>query len=328
MLRHKKGNKKIISITWLENCQNAKINVDDIAICLDKTKQHASNIQTFLGIHKLTQEVEHQEGKVNAVQINLNLEIFDLQLHINPMLQKLDKDVSAFGQVEPNLTRKTILYLRKENEGQQMQVPLPQSVHEIKLSNIHSFDIPKGKSKCLITGCAMLEDGRVIFVDSCEVNKRLVVMNSEGSFIKEKQFEDLVMDVTKVDSNTVAVTLVEKNSISIVDVNSSEVLQTLPVNTKCYGIYFTAGKLIVSLANNLIQVLDIPANILPMVPKMDHATYVSAMSDRIYHAANGVINCCDLNGSVYWTFSCGHSDHSVGLAHDKSGNVFEPTRSS
>lgn len=68
----------------------------------------------------------------------------------------------------------------------------------------------------------MFEVGQIVFI-----NGRLVVMNSEGAYIKYIPFQGGAVDVSVIDTNTVAVTLSEKKCISIVDVNTTHVIRRI-----------------------------------------------------------------------------------------------------
>ncbi|CAC5358238.1 unnamed protein product [Mytilus coruscus] len=181
-------------------------NVNEIANALEKTKQHASNFQTFLGINKWIREIENHEMELRSAQSDQSMANVDIQIRINPFLSKIERDVSEYGKLEINFSPPTKLVLRKEKQGQQLLIPSSPSISQIQHSTICSFDIPKGESKCMITGCNMFEDERMIFFDSRDVNKRIVVMNNKGSFIKEIKLTDIPFDVTVIDSNTAAVT--------------------------------------------------------------------------------------------------------------------------
>ncbi|CAC5358235.1 unnamed protein product [Mytilus coruscus] len=184
----------------------------------------------------------------------------DIRIQMNPILDKIEKDISEFGKLEVNFNPPAKVILRKEKQGQKPLIPSTQSISKIKLSKLRSFDLPEGESRCLITGCDMFADGRITFVDCREANKRLLVTNNEGLFIKEIELMDNPLDVSIIDSNTVAVTLSTRNCISIVDINTTKILRTLPVKENCHGICFADGKLVVSLANKILQFLVLVCN--------------------------------------------------------------------
>ncbi|CAC5358234.1 unnamed protein product [Mytilus coruscus] len=302
-----------------------KTNVAEIASGLEKTKQHASDYQTFLGVRKWIPEIENQERDVISIESDQGMADVDLQLTMNKILDKIEKNISEFGRLEIYFSPPKKFVLRKEKQGQILLIPSPRCFSKIKLSKIRSFDIQKAECKGdengLITGCEMFEDNRIVLID--KRNNRLVI-HREGFFIKQIRFDDTPLDVTIIDSNTVAVTFVEKKIISMVDVISSKILKTIPVVNKCFGICSFSGKLVVSLNDKIMKILALSGNVVSIVSIKDNATYCSVMNDKIYYAAQarGVIYCCDLNGSVLWEFSCRKSDHPQGIAHDASGNVF------
>ncbi|CAC5385041.1 unnamed protein product [Mytilus coruscus] len=196
-----------------------------------------------------------------------------IKIKTNPLLDNLENYVVEFGKFEINFSPLTKLILRKEKQGQQLLIPSSLSIGKIKLAKLRLFDIPKGTSKCTITGCDLFEDGRIVFVDSSEANKRLVIMNSEGSFITEIQFQDRSLDVTIINSNTVAVTMFEEELIFKVDIDTSKILLTIPVNEKCFGICFVDGKLVVSLKHDIIKIVDLSGNVMSQISQIDDSTH-------------------------------------------------------
>ncbi|CAC5358241.1 unnamed protein product [Mytilus coruscus] len=301
-----------------------KNDVDEIANALEKTKQHASNFQTFLGVNKWSREIETQEREVKTAHSDHSMDNVELLIKMSPLVEELEKNVSEFGKLVVTFSPRTKLVLWKEKQSQSLLITASKSISKIELSNLCSFDIPRGSSKCLITGCDMFEDERIVFADFTSVNKRLVVVNNEGLLIKEIKFEARPLDVAVLDSNTVAVTFFDEQIISIVDVGSSRIMRNIPVKEICFGICFIDGNLVVSMGNKIIKIIDLYGKVLSSVSKMAKSTYCTSCNDKIYYASegNGVVYCCDLNGSVQWEFSCGKSDFPNGIAHDASGNVF------
>ncbi|XP_071146759.1 uncharacterized protein [Mytilus edulis] len=315
----------------VQKLSKMKANVDEIAHGLEKTKKHASNFQTFLAVDKWTRDIENEEMDVKTLEGDQNMANVQFQININPMLDQFVHNVVEFGTLEVNkFSPSTKLDLRKDKQGQELSMQTPQYIlSKIKCSKLCSFDIPKGKHKCMITGCAMFEDERIVFADCCALNSRLVVLSSEGCFIKEIKFEDRPLDVTIIDSNTVATTLYNKKIISIIDVNSSKTLQTIHVNGNCYGICSKDKNLVICLDGKIIKIVDLSGKVLSKFSQNNCATYCSVMNNKICYAAQAedVVYCSDLNGNIQWKVSCEKSDFPNGLTHDASGNVFVTCRS-
>ncbi|CAC5385037.1 unnamed protein product [Mytilus coruscus] len=165
-----------------------KTKVDEIANVVEKTKQYASNFQTFLGVNKWIREMENQEREVKSAQSDQNMANADIQIKISPILKKFEKDAFEFGKIDVNYSPRTKLVLRKDKQGQGLLVPSSQTISKIKLSKLRSFDIQQGDLECLITGCDVFEDDRIVFVDSIVTNKRLIIMNCVNSSMKEMKF--------------------------------------------------------------------------------------------------------------------------------------------
>ncbi|XP_052082907.1 uncharacterized protein LOC127720372 [Mytilus californianus] len=312
----------------VEKLGKMKANVDEIANGLEKTKNHASNFQTFLGVNKWIREIENQEREVRSAQSDQSMANVGIQIEMNPLLDTLETDISEFGKLEVIFLQPPKLVLWKEQQGQALFFPSSQFIRRIKLSTNRSFDIPKGESECTITGCVMFEDGRIVFCDCNEVNKRLIVMNEDCSLNKEIKFEDRPLDLTIVDPNTVAFTVLEKKLIIMVDVNTSKIKQTILLNGNCYGICCIEEKLVVCVSGKKILIVDLSGNVLSTVLQTNAATYCSVMNDKIYYAAHShdVVYCSDLNGSAKWKFNCETLDYPFGITNAAYGDIFVTCR--
>ncbi|CAC5423756.1 unnamed protein product [Mytilus coruscus] len=317
--------KKQINIidSFIERILKIRKNVDQIANDLKQIKQHASDFQVFLGIHEWNKKIEKEEKDWMSLQTDQIMDSFDIHIEYTPILMEFEKDVKELGKLELKSTSAKKILLRKEKQGQ-VFVPVSNTVDNIKLKNIRSFQIPNEASrKIRITGIDMFDDGRIVFADESS-NKQLVVMNQEGELIKTIQLEDKCVDVAVIDKDTVATTLVIKRKIAIIDVNSSQVQRTIPTEDECYGIISTGEQLVVSLYDQTIQSFDLSGNTLSTLSTADISFHCSVLNDKLYcttHDSNAVYS-TDLNGEVRWKFDCQKSAHPAGIINDASGNIF------
>ncbi|CAC5423757.1 unnamed protein product [Mytilus coruscus] len=254
--------------------------VENICGDLEKTKQHASNFQAFLGIHEWNKRIEIEEKEWMSLQTDQITNTFDIHIEFAPILTKFEKDVKELGNLEVKSSSSKKTPLNKEKQGQ-IFVPIFYTVDNIKLTNIRSFKTPNGASRnMLITGIDMFDDGSIVLADQSS-NKRLAIVNQEGEHIKTIQLEDKCIDVAVIDKDTIATTLVERKNIVIVDVHSSKVHRNIHTSDKCGGITYTGEQLVVSLHNKTIQLFDFSGNALSTLSTADFPGYCSSFNDQL-----------------------------------------------
>ncbi|CAC5416472.1 unnamed protein product [Mytilus coruscus] len=141
--------------------QDKEREITECKTTLDKIKQHASDLQTFLAMKHIQRDVrnnEHflesliKEKKINNVSITWKHEI---ALEIIPIqIKKIGTIILDTRAGDATLTN------RKKKQAQIM-VPITHvpTIDDIKLTLRHTVKT----NEIDITGCSLLSDGRIIF---------------------------------------------------------------------------------------------------------------------------------------------------------------------
>ncbi|CAC5423749.1 unnamed protein product [Mytilus coruscus] len=310
--------------SFIRKISEMRTNVDQIVSNLKQIKKHASDFQAFLAIHEWNTKIGKEEKDLMSFQTDQIMDSVDIRTEFSPILMKFEKEVNEFGKLEVKYSSAKKILLKKEQQGQ-IFVPAFNTVDNIKLTKIHSFQTPDGaSSKILITGIDMFDDGIIVLADNQLLNKRLVIMNQEGELIKTVPLEGQCYDVAVIDKDTVATTLFVKKKVVIVDVNSSKLQRTISTKDYCYGIISTGEKLLVSLYNKTIQFFDLSGNALSTLLTADISFHCSVLNNKLYYTTHNsdAVYSDDLKGNVCWKFDFQKLDFPIGIINDASKNVF------
>ncbi|CAC5395316.1 unnamed protein product [Mytilus coruscus] len=284
----------------IKNLDEMQSSVVAIGNELAKSKQHASDFQTFLCINEWDSKVQKYETEINAVQYHEGK--IELTIELNLIQEKIINAITEFGILGISFSNPERLTLKKVRQGQ-LFIPTPNLVNRVKLTNIETLRIPKKLKtfpRNIIRGCDMLADGRLLLVDM--INKKLMLMELNGTCAKYLNFKTEPYDAAVIENTLVAVTLVERKEVVIIDFNCSEIQRSFPVTHRCFGIVFKDGKFYVCCDHKIVQVLNLSGEILSTLSLVEPATYCSMFNDKLYFATQDSTNevyCCDFNGNVH-----------------------------
>ena len=221
-------------------------------------------------------------------------------------------------------------FVRKKDKQAQMMVAdlsAPMSIANIQL-NLKQKIKTNGIN---IKGCSLLPDGRMVF--PCYSFNTVSFVNKEGVEVfkigKDTTGSCTYDTVYIKDNSSVAVSsgYGSKRCITMIDIDSKEVITTISVDTNIYGmavrgrtIYYCAwskGLKMLNLSNKSVS--DIISS------SMSFVSHVATSGDKLYYTNydKHTVTCCDLDGTIQWEFK----DKRVlqcpfGISVDNDGNVY------
>ena len=254
----------------------------------------------------------------------------NLSYKIDTGLKTITTSIHRFGEVvveskpcETNFVRK------KEKQAQMMVADIspPMSVEHIVLKLKQKINT-KGS---FITGCSLLPDGRMA-LSCCKANT-VSFINKEGVELfqlgKDKTGSCTYDSVYIKDSNSLAVSSggVDNRCITIIDIESQEVMTTISMDTDIYGMAVRDRKIYYCTRNNGLRMLNLSDKSVSNIinSKLSYVCYVATSGGKLYYTGHKIhtVTCCDLHGTTQWEFK----DDIVlqfprGISVDNDGNVY------
>lgn len=172
----------------------------------------------------------------------------------------------------------------------------------------------------------MLPNGTMVFAN--EEPGCLVAVNIDGSVVCT--FPIKAFDVTCVDEDTVAVTSLSNQTITIFKVSSQEVVKRIPTTFVCSGATYRKDELIYCAVGKGLQMIRLSNSqeSTLVLFELSCTSYVTGHEDKLFFSdgfkgMKGIVACCDMQGTMIWKFE----DHTVldkphGLGVDDHKNVY------
>jgi hypothetical protein len=291
------------SLTEIEN------KTSDITLEFNKIKEHASELQTFLSLPHLISKANDEEKNVEQLgsESKLNRKTITFTTRIDDIIK-----MKSIGDVGVDDIKSDVAYVKEKEKQAQIVGPLTRRTNDIiNLKLLKEIDVKVGNPSNIITGCTILDNGKVLFSEynANKCTDRVTLNDSEGKCLAIVQLSNPYVgsfyDITSIDTNTIAVSTSKR--ISIVNIDTYTILQTITNNNiVSYGITHCDGKLYYCHEREGIRRFDLKtkANQL-LVPTKDigQFPYISCDGNKLlYTSKKGTVTCCDMKGKEIWRF--------------------------
>ncbi|VDI58211.1 Hypothetical predicted protein [Mytilus galloprovincialis] len=297
---------------------------------LTKMKNFATELQTFIGIQEMenmtTEEVRYLQKLIQSGDLDeLNIEV-KISSDVKSAVQKL----ICFGSVSVSSVPCS-LELKKKVECQvPIFVPTVKTINDISPVLKQKIMLPKNATN--ITGCQILPNGHLLFVDKA-LKQLIKYKNKDNDIETVMTFGDTPYYVCYIKENTVAVTLPKSHKILKIDLVSREIVKTIvrENNTKCYGID-SNGKVIVVAEyldgfnqNESVYILDLEGRELRCI-NMNSKFWegLTMFKDKFYCTnwnSNKVLSMQD-DGDTLWENDTKELSKPIGIAIDNNQCIY------
>lgn len=292
---------------------------------LEDIKNHASELQTYLGLRQISPEMSKMEISLRSMIENGSLDKVSLICSINKTLNDITRNIKTFGTIRSKKVSASMKLIRKKDTQAQIIGLSPKSIHDIKTKLLQRIDIESKN----IMGCDILADGRMVFSSYNTFRNVIVITDSDGKQPSEIPVSlSQPFDVTCIDNNTVAVTSgISNQGIQLIDIESKTVTQKISTEYLCHGITYSNGLLFYCVMGKGIYRFTIKDSNVKRIVEcyLSEWPYVSSFRDKLYYAQRdkNTVICCNIDGKFNWTFK----NESIlvypgGLSVDNDGYIY------
>ncbi|XP_052065728.1 uncharacterized protein LOC127705449 [Mytilus californianus] len=310
----------------LSSLENKEKEIADCQRNIMNIKQHATDLQMFLSIKQIKEDVYSKYEFLQLLDEVKNVKQTSLSYKINASIKNIMSDIISFGEVRIEAKTCDIVLIRKKAKQAQMMVPTVQSrsIENIKLTIQKTLDT-QGNSTL---GCCMLSDGRLAF--TYYYDWKVIVFNMKGLKDFEVKMPCNVYDIVYIsEDNALAVTSggSSKKCIFIIDLKKKQIKKTISLDSHIYGIASNGNRLVYSAYDRGIRMVNLYDESISDVvrDKMPRDCYTATFRDNIYHTnrQTSSVTCYNLQGEVQWTFQNENVLKTPrGINVDNDGNVY------
>ena len=171
------------------------------------------------------------------------------------------------------------------------------------LKLLQEIDVKVGNLSNIITGCTILDNGKVLFSEFNLYGStdRVTLNDSDGNYlctVKLYPSEGSFYDITSINTNRIAVSI--DSCISIVNIDTHNIVHKIKNGYGCCGITHCDDKPYYCSFKEGIRRSDLKneTNQL-LVPTKDvgRFSYISCDGNKLFYTSNtGTVTCCDMTG--------------------------------
>ena len=282
----------------------------DITLEFTKIKEHASDLQTFLSLPHFISKANDEEKNVEKLGSDgkLNRKSIIFTARIDDIIK-----MTSIGDVGVEDIKSDVGYIKEKEKQAQIVGPLKTRTNDrINLKLLKEIDVKVEYPSNIITGCTILDNGKVLFCESnlTEYIGRVTLNDSNGNFIRTVQglnpHAGVFYDMTSIDTNTIAVST--GTCISIVKIDPQSILHKIENKNDCYGITHCDGKLYYCHKKEGIRQFDMKTNINQLLVSADIGlfSHISRDANKLVYISDTdteTVSCCDMNGKHMWSFN-------------------------
>ncbi|XP_071178762.1 uncharacterized protein [Mytilus edulis] len=261
---------------------------------------HISKLQSFLGIHKIEQQVHQCQRYIDDLENDHRIKEFTIKMEENNEVEKIIKTLGSLGKLT---VVKTDMDLKKETGvSREAQV---ESQEQLNINNM-TINIEKKikiNIRKAISDMICLMDGRLIIVEWFDKVNQLT---PDGKLLKKLPIPGEAFSVTQINQNTIAITYPSEKAIKIFNMENETVTEVITLDKQCFGLSSSDDSFVVGLDNDEIRIIDLEGNTLKSI-QVECASYLYHLvycNDRVIYSDwdGDAVYCVDQSGKQIWQY--------------------------
>ncbi|XP_063448365.1 uncharacterized protein LOC134727898 [Mytilus trossulus] len=313
-------NKKISCV--ISSIQEKEREIIECHTNLDKIKQHASDLQTFLAMKHIQQDVTKNVQFIESMLKEDNMNHVTISFETEHTFETLPTALNKMGTIILDTRSSDVTLTSRKNKEAQIMVP---NTHVATIDDINLT--LKQTVKTIgtdITDCSLLPDDRMIFSNN---GGQINMMKTDGSLDFTLQTGSLTSHIHYIeDSQKLVVTSGRDKSIKLIDMKTRKTEKSVKVGSWIYGIVHRDGKLYYNgYGRGLCVVnLDDDSNAQLVSTALSKYSSIPNWSDRFYYInIDDSVTCCDLQGKLKWKLELSaFLKRAMGITVDNDGRVY------
>jgi len=244
-------------------------------------------------------------------------------------LKNIITSIERFGEVVVEVNHCELSFVRRKDKQAQMMVAdlQPMSVDNVQL-NLKQKIKTKGRNT---KGGSLLPEDRMVSSDYDTDTVRFINKDGVKLFqIGTDKIGSYAYNTVYIkDNNSVAVSSGggSNRCITMIKIESQEVMTTISMDTDIYGMAVRGGTIYYCADGNGLKMLNLGDTSVSDIinGKLSSVYYVATSGDKLCYTTwnTHTVTCCDLHGTTQWEFKDERVlRHPYGITVDNDGNVY------
>ncbi|XP_071178296.1 uncharacterized protein [Mytilus edulis] len=292
-----KENKKISCL--ISSIQEKEREITECQANLGKIKQHASDLQTFLAMKHIQQDVTKSEQFLESLLKEDNMNQVVISLEKDKCFENLPTALNKMGSIILDTRSTNATLTKRKNKQAQIMLPIiPVPTNDDLKLTLRQTVKTIGTN---IAGCSLLPDGKMIF--SCYFTNKIYIVKTDGSLDYTLQTGSKTCCIHYIEeSRKLIVTSGMDMSITIIDMKNRTTEKSIKVGSWIYGIVHKDGKLFYNGYSKGLCVVCLDDDSVTHLVTDTLPSYcsIATWSDQLYYIIDDSVVCCDLRGAFKW----------------------------
>ena len=307
----------------IETCTTTLKSLKMDTTLLDEARKTSKKVNMFSANLKMSPRLKEYQNLLQYLQKESKSPGFSFEIH--EQLQNIQKNVKELGQLTVGSVKHHVTPIT-DNSFTELTVKSSSSV---------KINIPGDSGCSYITGCTFMPNGDVVL---CDWSNHYVILLS-GTFTTKDSLhlDNNPRDVSPVNSNTVMVTLPDKNQLQLIQVMPSlKIDRSINVDRECWGVQVVDDLIYVTCHNNPgvgeVLILDMNGTVTRRLGQLDkkppmfsspHYITVCPSSRKMFVSDEdtATVSCLLSGGTVVNQYKDKDLKNPAGVCVDRGGNA-------